>query len=254
MSDLRGKTLIVTGASMGIGRALALELARMGVRLVLNARHQPALDAAAAECSKLGTQAVAVAGSAAEPGTARGLVEAARRIGHFYGFVHVAGLLHPGPFLWEMTEEAFRDVFGASVIASYQMIRHAVPVLIEQGAGLAVFFGSGASQMHLPGMGAYSAAKAAEEHLARQLAEEALAITSFVYRPGVVATRMPQQALKAEGGGAEELRRIFGEYEDQEEMISPEQAAEGLMRILTDDPDRFRGQVVSWRDVSVWDA
>jgi short-subunit dehydrogenase len=77
MAELTGKTLIITGASMGIGRALALELAHLGINLVLTARHAPALEEAAAACAALGIKVRAVAGNVAASGTADALVNQA---------------------------------------------------------------------------------------------------------------------------------------------------------------------------------
>ncbi len=248
MDELRNKTLILTGASRGIGRALALELAEAGVNLVLNARDEALLNEVASDCKNLGTRGIAVSGSAAEGATASKLVNAARDLGHFYGFIQVAGVLHPGPFLWELSEAHFREIFAANVMASYQMIRFAVPELLKRGDGLAVFFGSGAAEKSLPGMAAYCAAKAAEEHLVRQLAAEAPQITTFIYRPGVVETRMQQQGRTSEGGASQEVRRSFWGFKERGELLSPEEAAKALVTILKSNPRRFQGGMATWRD------
>ncbi len=241
-------TWIITGASRGIGRALALALAEKGAKLVLNARHAGPLAEVAAEIRDLGSAATYVEGSAAHPSVAADLVKAATQLGHFTGFIHNAGVLHAGPLLWELPEPHWDEVYEASVKAAYQLIRFAVPELQRIGAGVAVFFGSGAAESNVPGIGAYAVAKAAEEHLARQLAAEAPEIISFAFRPGVVETRMQQEAREAQGGGAETLHRIFRGYKDQGVLLTPEEAAARLVRILETDPARFQGKVASWRD------
>ncbi|MGO9414663.1 MAG: SDR family NAD(P)-dependent oxidoreductase, partial [Syntrophobacteraceae bacterium] len=91
MSEITGKTLIVTGASGGIGRVLALALAGQGVRLVLNARSHAALAKVAEECTKTGAAVDFLAGSAATSHVADGLVEKAIETGNFYGFIQAAG-------------------------------------------------------------------------------------------------------------------------------------------------------------------
>ena len=234
--ELRGKTLIITGASLGIGRALVLELAGRGVNLVLNARHAPALKDAAAAGAALGVEVRPVSGNAATSETATALVHQAQALGSFYGFIHAAGVLHPGPLLWELSERKFQEIMDSHVTAAYQLIRAAVPALLQQGEGLAVFFGSGAAATVIPGIGAYCVAKAAEEHLAQELAAEAPAITSFVFRPPATETRMQQQARKSTGGGAENLHRRFGGYKDRGELSSPEAEAQALVRILIKQP------------------
>lgn len=248
MSSLQGKTLIITGASGGIGSALAVELARSGSNLVLNARRKGPLEEVASQCRSLGVTVDQVSSDAATEDAAAKMVHRAVEMGHFYGFIHVAGVLNPGPLIWELSESAFMEVFSASLTAGYQMSRAAVPRLLQQGGGLAVFFGSGAAEMNIRGLGAYCAAKAAEEHLARQLAVEAPSIISFVYRPGVVDTPMVASAMKAEGGAADELRREFSSYRERGELLSPEQSARALVQILRSDPKRFHGKVASWRD------
>ncbi len=248
MSELTSKTLILTGASRGIGRALALELAQAGAQLILNARHPSPLDKVAVECEAFGVQVRYVVGNAAEAEIVSEMVNTALELGDFHGFVHNAGVLHAGPLLWELPQAHFREVLEANVTAGYQLIRFAVPELIKQSEGIAVFFGSGAADSNLPGIGTYAVAKAAEEHLARQLATEAPEITSFVYRPGVVETRMQQEAREAQGGAAEVLHRVFRGYKEQGVLLSPEDAAKALVRILTHNPRRFHGKIATWRD------
>ena len=145
---------------------------------------------------------VIVAGDASKAETVASMLEAARAIGNFQGFIHAAGLLHPGPYIWELSSGDFQAVFAANVMAGHQWIRYCLPDLLSKGEGLAVFFGSGAAEKTQPGIAAYCAAKAAEEHLARRLAAEAPSVTTLIYRPGIVETRMQVQARKSQGGAA----------------------------------------------------
>ena len=234
---------------MGIGRALALELAGVGVNLVLNARNETPLKEAAHQCRAAGVRVEYQVGDAASAATCRHATEKAVRIGGFYGFVHAAGVVRPGPFLWELPVEHFHEIMAANIVAAYQVMRFALPVLIEQGRGMVVFFGSGAAELTIPGIGAYCVAKAAEEHLARQLAVEAPSITTFVYRPGMVETRLHEEAREVrQGGAAEYLRREFKSYKEQGLLISAREAASALVRLMQDNPGRFHGRVCSWTD------
>lgn len=244
MNTLSDQTLIITGASLGMGRALALLLAREPrVNLVLNARHPAPLEEVAAVCRTAGVKVSVVAGNAARESVAATLVAEAIKLGNFFGFIHAAGVLRPGPLLWELSSARFKEILDSHVTAAYQLVRRAVPELLPAGQGLAVFFGSPAAVSNLPGIGAYSLAKAAEEHLARQLAAEAPQITSFVFRPGVVETRMQRQARRARGGGAEILHRHFRAYKEAGELISPEAAARRLVEILSGDPRHYQGEI-----------
>jgi NAD(P)-dependent dehydrogenase (short-subunit alcohol dehydrogenase family) len=243
MTELSGKTLIITGASLGIGRVLALELAGLGVNLVVNARHAPALEEAAASGAALGVKIQSVAGNAAAPETAAALVAQAKDLGAFYGFIHAAGIVNPGPLLWELSSQEFQQELDSHLTAAFQLTRAAVPALLKQGQGLAVFFGSGAADAFIPGLGTYCLAKAAEEHLARQLAAEAPSITSFIFRPDATETRMQRQAREAVGSGAETIHRIFRGYLARGQLSTPAREARKLVKILTKDPRRFQGKI-----------
>jgi NAD(P)-dependent dehydrogenase (short-subunit alcohol dehydrogenase family) len=246
--DLRGKTLIVTGASRGIGRALVLELAQNGVNLVLNARSEVPLEEAATVARGKGVHALTVVGDAASASNARKMVKAAVGIGKFVGFIHNAGTAQPGPFLYELPEAMFENVWRSNVLAGYQIARFSYPELRQKKSGLAVFFGSGAAEMNVEGIGAYCLCKAAEEHLARQLAAEAPEITCFVYRPGAVETDLQKGAREAEGSGAKVLHRFFGELKERGVLITPETAARALVRIIQRDLRRFHGKIATYKD------
>lgn len=139
MTSLRNKTLVLTGASRGIGKALAVELSKAGVSLALGARTEEKLLATRDLCRAHGTKAEALPGDVSSSNVAQELVQTAHEMGEFYGFIHAAGILAPGPSIWELNKSQFRDVMDASVTASHQLIRHATPLLLDNGGGLAVF-------------------------------------------------------------------------------------------------------------------
>jgi NAD(P)-dependent dehydrogenase (short-subunit alcohol dehydrogenase family) len=246
--NLRDQTLIITGASKGIGRALASELAKNGANLVLNARSEASLEETAADVRKKGVRALTVVGDAALSNNAREMVKAAVGMGEFIGFIHNAGTAHPGPFLYELPEAMFEGVWRSNVLAGYQLAHFSYPELRRRGRGLAVFFGSGAAEMNVEGIGAYCLSKAAEEHMARQLAAEVPEVTCFVYRPGAVDTQMQKALREAEGGGADVLHRVFGGYKERGILLTPETAAQALVQIIQDDPRRFNGKIATYKD------
>lgn len=249
MSLLRNKTLVVTGASTGIGKALAIELAKEGVNLVLGARTEEKLLETSAQCRFHGVKAVCISGDVSSSNVAQELVQIAIEFGDFYGFIHAAGVLAPGPAIWELNKTRFKEVMDASVTAAHQLIRHAVPSLLWRGEGLAVFFGSGAAERAQPGIGAYCAAKAAEEHLARQLAAEAPPITTIIWRPGIVETRMQVDARNSEGHCADTLQSVFKPWKEDGLLLTPEESARGLVDFLLGEPEKYNGKVADIRNI-----
>lgn len=247
--NLHGKTFIITGASRGIGEALALEMAKAGANLVLGARNQVALEFVRDRVRELGVQVVAVAGSAASDAVARQMVQAALELGHFKGFVHNAGILNAGPLVYELVEAQYDEILESNVKGGYQLARHAYPHLLRQEGSVVVFLGSGAAEHNVPGMGIYAIAKAAEEHLARQLAVEAPDVICFIYRPGIVETDYTRQLIEAEGGGASVVRPLFKSYVEQGQVITAEQSARSLVRILEGNPRKYHGKVATWESI-----
>jgi NAD(P)-dependent dehydrogenase (short-subunit alcohol dehydrogenase family) len=226
---------------------LASELAQNGANLVLNARSEALLEEVATAARGRGVHVLTVVGDAALASNAQEMVKAAIGIGEFAGFIHNAGAAHPGPFLYELSEAMFEDVWRSHVLAGYQLAHFSYPELRRRKSGLAVFFGSGAAEMNIEGIGAYCLSKAAEEHLARQLAAEAPEITCFVYRPTAVDTDMHRDAREAKGSGAKVLRRVFGEMKERG-LQSPETVARALVQIIQRDPLRFHGKVATYKD------
>lgn len=249
MHALHGKTILLTGASRGIGRALAAALAREGVNLVINARGEKALRDTHKLCSGLDGRVEWVAGDASLERTVSAMAGRAQAMGELYGFIHAAGVFQPGPYMWELEPTAFDTVFQANVGAAHCLARACLPPLLAQGQGLAVFFGSGAAQKTQPGIAAYCAAKAAEEHLARQLAAEAPDVVSLVYRPGIVETRMQQDARQSEGGAANQLHTVFRAWKERNMLLTPEQSAAGLVELLRSDLPRLHGQTWDVREM-----
>jgi NAD(P)-dependent dehydrogenase (short-subunit alcohol dehydrogenase family) len=171
-------------------------------------------------------------------------VGVAQRLGRFSGLIHAAGVLQPGPFIWEIEGSQAAEVVEASFLAALTLIRHVVPALQNRGKALIVLFGSGVVEMHLPGLGVYSAAKAAEEFLGRQLAVEEEGLTTVIFRPGLVETRMMEQARSAQGGAGAEMRPKYKAFQEEGLLAEPGTPAKALMKIL-EDPRRFHGRTVT---------
>ena len=209
MNLLEGRCAIVTGASRGIGRAIALEYARHGASLVLNAsRASDALTETAMAIRDMGGRCEAVPGSVAEEATARALVETALdAFGQLDILVNNAGIVRDKPLVM-MSAREFDEVIAVNLRGVYLCSREAVRPMMKQGHGRIISISSVAALAGRPGQCNYTAAKAGIVGFTKSLAREAgkFNVLANALLVGVTETemtrRMPQAAKK-------ELRQLI---------------------------------------------
>jgi NAD(P)-dependent dehydrogenase (short-subunit alcohol dehydrogenase family) len=187
---------IVTGASRGLGRAVAGGLVRAGWQVVVDGRDAAALVAAA---GALGDAAVALPGDVTDPAHRSALVSAADRLGGLDLLVNNAGVLGPSPQppLAEYPLDVLRQVFEVNVVAPLALAQLALPALRSRG-GAIVNVTSDAAVEPYPGWGGYGSAKAAVEQAGRVLAAEEPGLRVWTVDPGDLRTRMHQEAFPGE--------------------------------------------------------
>ncbi|WP_437720355.1 SDR family oxidoreductase [Sorangium sp. So ce861] len=170
---LAGKTILVTGSSRGLGRAIAAKLGRAGARVVVNSFHsRDDGDAVADEIRGAGGDAVHVWGSVANPAHVDKLFEAiARDVGELHHFVSNASNGRFGP-LEQTTPEHWELAFRTNVIGYHQCALRAARLMERHGGGRIVALSSNGSSRYLEHFGAMGAVKAAVESLTRALAVE----------------------------------------------------------------------------------
>ncbi|HZY96042.1 MAG TPA: SDR family NAD(P)-dependent oxidoreductase [Candidatus Cybelea sp.] len=184
-----GRTLIVTGASSGIGRALAFAAASDGYRVVMVARRGNRLDETAQTIRGAGGSCVGLAGDVTAREMPGRIVDAAlRTFGRIDVVVNNAGSGAYGALL-EQTDAAIEAQWQLNVAAPLRIARAAMPSL-EATHGQLVFVGTGSARMPLPHYGAYAPAKAAIRAAAIQLRRELrpIGITVTYVDPGLVGT------------------------------------------------------------------
>ncbi len=213
-------TAIVTGASQGLGHAVAAELAAAGWDLVVDARTAPDLRAAAAHLDALGPGRVtANPGDVTDHAHLAALVESAGETLRLV--VNNAGTLGPSPLpaLAEYPVQGLEQVLAANVVAPLRLIQLALPAL-RANRGVVVNVTSDAAVEAYPGWGGYGASKAALEQLSHVLAAEEPGVRVYRLDPGDLRTAMHQAAFPGE---------------DISDRALPEERAQALLRLAAGD-------------------
>lgn len=194
-----GQSALVTGASSGIGRALAIELARGGARVVLSGRDLDRLDGVAGQIRGFGGDAEAFPGDLTEDPARRALVAELRRRGPLPLLVHSAGVCTLDAVA--DTSEADLDLnWAVNLRAPFLLTRDLLPHVLE-AKGQIVFVNSGAGLSASPSWGAYAASKHGLKALADSLRGEVRGqgVRVLTAYPGRTASPM-QAAVKAREG------------------------------------------------------
>jgi 3-oxoacyl-[acyl-carrier protein] reductase len=188
--DLKNAVALVTGASRGIGRAIAEALAAEGARLVLSALTVQTLEATASALRAKGADVVTVPGDVGEEADAAAMVGAALKgYGRLDLLVNNAGIGPKGP-LEETDPATFDRAFRTNVRGPYLMMRAAIPVMKKQGGGTVVNLASLAGVNPVPNRAAYAATKWAVIGLSRSVLQEVRKsnIRVIVLEPGSTLT------------------------------------------------------------------
>jgi 3-oxoacyl-[acyl-carrier protein] reductase len=189
MSKLKGKVAVVTGASKGIGAAIAKSLAADGASVVVNyASSKAGADKVVAAITAAGGKAVAVGGDVSKAAEAQGIIAAAiKNYGRLDILVNNSGVYEFAP-IEDVTEESFHKLFNINVLGLLLTTQAAVKHLGE-GASI-INIGSGVSRITPPNSAVYTATKGAVDAitgvLARELGSRKIRVNSI--NPGIVET------------------------------------------------------------------
>ena len=189
---LTGKVAIVTGASRGIGRSIALALAAQGAKVVASARNAEALDSLVAEIKGQGGEATAVVGDVAVEADAARLVEqAVAAYGQLDILVNNAGITRDG-LLLRMKSEDWDAVIDTNLKGAFFCIRAAAKVMTKQKSGRIINISSVVGEMGNAGQANYCASKAGLLGLTKSVARELARRnnTGNAITPGFIVTDM----------------------------------------------------------------
>jgi NAD(P)-dependent dehydrogenase (short-subunit alcohol dehydrogenase family) len=170
--DLGGSVALVTGASRGLGRAIALDLARAGADVALGVRSLGSVESLVVEIEALGRRALPVALDARDLDQGRSAIDRAiAELGGLHILVNNVGGGIDGPAI-EVSEEDFDAVWALNVRSTFFLSQHAAKHMRDVGTGAIVNIASQAGLVALPGEASYSISKAAVVQLTRSLAVE----------------------------------------------------------------------------------
>jgi NAD(P)-dependent dehydrogenase (short-subunit alcohol dehydrogenase family) len=210
-------TALITGASRGLGLALARHLAHEGWQLIIDARGADALEVARAELAQEGSNVIALVGDVTEASHRQSLVHAVQEAGSLDVLVNNASILGPSPqpSLLEYPLETLERVYRTNVIAPLALIQ-ALQVHLKPGASV-INITSDAAVEAYAGWGGYGSSKAALEQLSHILAEEKPQLRVYWVDPGDMRTQMHQEAFPGE---------------DISDRPLPEESVPGLVRLI----------------------
>lgn len=230
MTHTTQPTALVTGASRGLGLALAHALTDRGWRLVVDARNTDGLAAALPD-------AVVVTGDVTDPTHREALAAAVDVLGRLDLLVNNASDLgtSPLPPLAEYPLDALRAIYETNVVAPLALTQLVLPMLRTFG-GAVVDVSSDAAIEPYEGWGGYGPSKAALDHLSAILAAEEPAVRVYAVDPGDMRTRMHQDAFPGEDIG---------------DRPEPAQIVPSLLRLLDERPPSGRYRASEWSDAAV---
>ena len=217
---LKGKGAIVTGGSLGIGRAIALDLAREGANVAVNyRRHDTEAKEVVAAIEKMGRQGLAVKADVSSYADAEKMVQTAiEKFGHLDIMVCNAGITWDG-VIWKMTEEQFDRVIGVNLKGYFNYNKAAAIVFKEQKYGKIVNISSINGLRGKMGQSNYAAAKGGEIAMSKSLAKELgkFNVNVNVIAPGMVLTDM-MTAVPAEFKNVALAETVLGRFATPEDV------------------------------------
>jgi len=240
MFRLDGKTALVTGASQGIGRAIALKMAARGAKVIVAARSVDKLDALAAEIVEEGGEARTLRLDVARPEEVSAqLAELGDELAEVDVLVNNAGITRDGLFA-RMNVEQWEEVLRTNLTGSFAVTREFVRGMMRKRWGRILFVSSVIGLMGNPGQANYAASKAGLIGFAKSLARElgSRSITVNVIAPGFVETAMT-------GELGDRVRKQLSESIALRRFGTPDDVAAVAVFLASEEAGYVTGEVVN---------
>lgn len=246
--ELEGKVALVTGSSRGIGKSIALRLARAGADVVVNyQRRSDDAEKVVREIRSMKRKATAVKADITSRGEVAGMVSRAEaEFGRIDILVNNAGLMTRHQDVLEVSEGDWRDMLNVNLLGAYNCIQAVAPAMVKRKYGKVVNIASTSGLgNNVKGLMVYSTTKAALIMMTRKLALDlgAHGITLNVVAPGAVRTDMIHV-----GRTEEEVREMI-EYRSGlaalKRISEPEEVADAVLFLASDQSSFVTGQVLT---------
>lgn len=241
--DMTGKTVLITGASRGIGAATARVFAKAGANVALLARSE---DSIANLAGEIGAGALAIPCDVGRFWEVQAAVDATvQTFGRLDVAINNASVIEPISHLVTSDPDDWGLAIDINLKGSYYVMRAAVPVMLDNGGGTVLSVSSGAAHGPVEAWSHYCASKAGAAMLTRCLDKEngESGIRAMGLSPGTVATQM-QRDIKA--SGINPVSQL-----DWSDHIPPEWPAEALLWMCSPEADEFVGSEISLRDEDI---
>lgn len=232
--ELDGQVAVVTGAGRGIGRVIALELARQGADVVLAARSVDLLEKTAGDVRALGRRALVVPTDVAVEAEVQQMAAAVAEFGGVDVLVANSGVGGPSAPLWEVTPDDWDATMAVNVRGVYLCCRALLPHMIDRGGGSVVVIGSYTGKRPLLNRTPYTTSKMALVGLVRTLAVEAgpHGVRANLVSPGgVEGDRIDwviRKQMDSRGISYEEARALFTADSPMQRLVQPEEVAHAV--------------------------
>ena len=231
IGKLDGKVAIITGASRGIGKAIAFAFARVGAKVVLAARTRETLEQVAVELRDSGAEALAVPTDVTNPDAVKQLMQRTLDVHqHVDLLINNAGIGYFGPVV-DFDPDDWDTVLNSNLKAVYLCAKYALPSMLARGSGQIINVLSIAAKVAFEASGAYCAAKAG-----------ALALTK------VLASEVRQQNIRVTAVLPGSVHTPFWddvpEHPDFEQMLTPEHVADTVISVCQQPPGMVTEEIV----------
>jgi NAD(P)-dependent dehydrogenase (short-subunit alcohol dehydrogenase family) len=245
-------TVLISGASRGLGAETAVAVAQLGANLVLTARNEEGLYNTAERIKKVADAAVVtiVAGDLANAGFCSDLASQVTAAGPLDCVILNAARIEPIGLVEDLDEEEWLKCLQLNLASPFLMAKHLIPALTKSGGRL-ITIGTGAASTPIPSWSAYCCSKAALLMLTRVIAAERAEISAFSFQPGVVNTGMQQNIRDRKEMMPAQLAEYFSGLHETGQLEPPEVPARALAWCALNAPREWTGHEVLYNDANL---